>query len=91
MSRVQPPAILPGADQRRPWWRVVEMNVFFQWNDMIDPNNHFTTDEIKDAVAHVVTLGARSSYRISVTWNEQVKVALDDNGHVVESSGYPFE
>ncbi len=106
-SRMGAAVTLPGSDQQQdpnacrpapgptavdvPGRFTVEMNAFFQWNDMIDPNGEYLTDKIKDAFAYVITLGERSAYRISITWNEPVRVVLDDNGRILETSGYPFE
>lgn len=69
----------------------VELDVYFQWNDMIDPNGNYMTDKIKDAIAWLITLGGRSAYRISIAWKEKVKIVFDDAGKITQTTGYPLE
>lgn len=85
-----PPAPQPTVVEVPPRF-TVELNASFQWNDKIDPNGKYMTDKIKDAIAWLVTLGGRSAYRLSITWNEPVRIVLDETGRVAETAGYPFD
>lgn len=69
----------------------IDLNAFFQWNDRIDPNGNYTTDKIKDAIAWIISGGARTAYNISIGWHERVHIVLDEAGNLVETTGYPFQ
>ena len=70
---------------------VVEIQGNYRWNDMIDPNPQYQTDNIKSIIAEIITLGQAQSYRISINWTARTRVHLDSAGTVVRIEGWPGE
>ncbi len=62
---------------------VVTMDMTYTWNDIIDPNPNYSTDNWKSTIAEVITLGRAEPYVISISWTETTQVRLDGNGKVV--------
>jgi WXG100 family type VII secretion target len=54
----------------------------YTWNDIIDPNPNYATDNWKSKVAEVISLGQAESYEMHVGWSERTVVNLDSNGNV---------
>lgn len=61
----------------------------YTWNDTIDPNPKYSTDNWKSKVAEVLTLGQADPYDLHVTWHSETKTILDRNGNVISVHGYP--
>lgn len=45
------------------------------WNDRIDANGQYRSDQVKNAFAEVITLGRAEAYDLSITWNEEFVIA----------------
>jgi hypothetical protein len=67
---------------------LVEMDINYQWNDLIDPNPQYTTDTLKSWFAEAITLGVADAYKISINWTASCKVTLIPGGRN-SISGYP--
>lgn len=67
----------------------VTLNTKYTWNDNIDPNPQYQTDNWKNRIAEAITLGQADPYQIHINWDAQSKVVLDPKGNVVSMSGYP--
>lgn len=61
----------------------------YTWNDRIDPNGQYRSDQIKSTIAEIVTLGRADSYNLHLSWNSEAVVRLDERGNVTGVSGYP--
>jgi WXG100 family type VII secretion target len=68
---------------------VVEMDLSYTWNDIIDPNPEYQTDNWKSRIAEIGTLGRADPYEIHITWSEKTKVRLDANGNIISVEGWP--
>jgi hypothetical protein len=67
---------------------LVEMNVTYRWNDLIDPNPQYGTDTVKSMIAETITFGVADAYRLSITWTAACKVSLVLGGRNT-IQGYP--
>jgi hypothetical protein len=67
----------------------VDFELTYVWNDIIDPNSQYTTDQIKSALAYVFTLGQPKSYRLSIGWRNTCSVWLPATGGQQLTGGYP--
>jgi hypothetical protein len=63
----------------------------YTWNDTIDPNPQYSTDQWKSKVAEVITLGKADPYDIHITWHAQTRVIMDAQGNVIRIEGYPAQ
>ena len=63
----------------------------FTWNDRIDPNGQYRSDQIKSTIAEIVTLSRADGYDLHLTWSADTTVRLDEAGNVVSVEGYPGE
>jgi len=61
----------------------VNMKMTYTWNDIIDPNPQYQTDQWKSRIAETVTLGKADPYDIHITWDENTTVHLDASGNVI--------
>lgn len=61
----------------------------FTWNDRIDPNSQYRSDQIKSTIAEVITLSRADGYDLHLTWPADTRVRLDEAGKVVSVEGYP--
>ena len=61
----------------------VTMKMEYTWNDIIDPNPQYHTDNWKNAVAEVITLGKADPYEIHIGWSETTIMKLDSYGNVL--------
>jgi WXG100 family type VII secretion target len=59
----------------------VTMNMDYTWNDVIDPNPQYVTDNWKSQIAEIITLGQADPYEIHISWSETTVVHLDANGN----------
>lgn len=57
------------------------MDMTYTWNDVIDPNPQYATDNWKSTVAEIITLGQAEAYEIHISWTERTVVHLDSNGN----------
>ncbi len=62
---------------------LVQMEMTYTWNDVIDPNPIYSTDRWKSTIAEIVTLGQADAYEIHITWSETTFVELDADGNPV--------
>jgi hypothetical protein len=67
----------------------VTLDSGYTWNDKIDPNPQYQTDQTKSRLAEIITLGQADPYQIHVTWHAQSTVILDSQGNVLGVQGYP--
>ncbi len=70
--------------------RTITLDLSYTWNDVIDPNPQYTTDNIKSLFAERITLGRAEPYTIHITWSSQSIVEIDASGNVISSEGWPF-
>ncbi|MEQ8386352.1 MAG: hypothetical protein RH949_28750 [Coleofasciculus sp. A1-SPW-01] len=70
--------------------RTITLALSYTWNDVIDPNPQYTTDNIKSLFAERITLGRAEPYTIHITWSSQSIVEIDASGNVISSEGWPF-
>ena len=59
----------------------VTLEMEYTWNDVIDPNPQYNTDNWKNFIAEGITLGRADPYEISITWTETTVVELDPQGN----------
>lgn len=67
----------------------VTLNSGYTWNDKIDPNPIYATDQMKSRWAEIITLGKADPYDIHITWHDQSTVTMDNQGNVINVEGYP--
>ena len=65
----------------------VTVNSNYRWNDVIDPNPQYSTDNWKSTIAEIVTFGQADPYDIHIGWEGSSKVIVDAQGNVVSGSG----
>ncbi|MFP4578315.1 MAG: FimV family protein [Coleofasciculus sp.] len=70
--------------------KTITLDLAYTWNDVIDPNPQYTTDNIKSLFAERITLGRAETYTIHITWSSQSIVEIDASGNVISSEGWPF-
>lgn len=58
----------------------VNFDVSHTWNDVIDPNPGYWSDNVKSAAAEIFTLGQADAYDLSIEWDSQTSVEIDDSG-----------
>jgi hypothetical protein len=63
----------------------------YTWNDRMDPNPAYRTDQWKDRVAEAITLGQADPYDLHITWHASTRVIFDESGNVVAVEGYPAD
>ena len=67
----------------------IEMDVNYQWNDVMDPNHKYTSDTIKSAYAEMSTLGRATPYKLSIRWRAACRVIVGQSVRRVRVWGYP--
>jgi hypothetical protein len=67
----------------------VTLDSGYTWNDIIDPNYEYTTDQKKSKVAEIITLGQADPYDMHITWHGRTTVVVAANGKVLDMKGYP--
>jgi hypothetical protein len=67
----------------------VTLNSGYTWNDKIDPNLQYSTDQTKSRVAEIITLGQADPYQLHIIWHAQSTVTVDSQGNVLGVQGYP--
>lgn len=67
----------------------VSLDSGYTWNDTIDPNPIYETDNFKSKIAEAITLGKADPYQLHITWHAQSTVTLDSAGNVIKVEGYP--
>jgi hypothetical protein len=72
----------------------ISFNLKHTWNDVIDPNPKYATDMSKAAWVkkQAVNLMGKKPYDyvMTITWSAKATVTLDNNGKIIEESGWPF-
>lgn len=61
----------------------------YAWNDVIDPNDQYSTDTQKSRIAEIITAGQADPYKIQILWHKQTTIHLDAHGQVIGSEGWP--
>ncbi|MER7751028.1 hypothetical protein [Kitasatospora sp. NPDC097643] len=60
------------------------------WNDIMDPNPKYSSDQKKAGIGDVISLGQAESYQLHLTWPRESVVRLDADGNVLTTaSGQP--
>jgi hypothetical protein len=67
----------------------IDLDLRFQWNDKIDPNGKYISDDIKSAIAEMITFGHAESYVFSVTWSGTCSVFVTPGQGAKVMGGYP--
>jgi EspA/EspE family len=67
----------------------VTLDSGYTWNDKIDPNPIYQTDQTKSRVAEILTLGRADPYDMHINWHAQSTVVMDASGNVISVKGYP--
>jgi hypothetical protein len=66
----------------------IELDLRFFWNDIVDPNSHYTMDTIRSTIAKIVTFGQATDYKLSISWGSSCLAEVrKDKG--IFFSGYP--
>jgi len=61
---------------------VVNLDMQYSWNDVIDPNGKYSTDTVKNRIAEAITLGKADPYDMQINWSENTQIVLDKDGNV---------
>ena len=61
----------------------------YQWNDVIDPNPQYSTDQRKSLIAEILTLGRADPYDLHIGWQSTTTLVVDAQGNVVSGQGWP--
>ncbi|WNG50642.1 hypothetical protein F0U60_45830 [Archangium minus] len=67
----------------------VSFNATYKWNDIIDKNAKYTSDQIKDAFANMITLGNAEPYNLSISWQSNPVYSFDPRGTQTGAIGWP--
>ncbi|MGB5150774.1 MAG: hypothetical protein WBN99_12625 [Mycobacterium sp.] len=67
----------------------VTLDSDYTWNDKIDPNPIYETDQTKSRIAEILSLGQADPYNIHISWQAQSTVMMDAQGNVLSVKGYP--
>ncbi len=67
----------------------VHVPATYTWNDKIDPNPEYRSDQIKSTIAEVITLSRADGYELHLSWSGDATVRLDEDGNVLWVRGYP--
>ncbi|WP_218080216.1 eCIS core domain-containing protein [Anthocerotibacter panamensis] len=70
--------------------KTIRFTTAYTWNDIIDPNPQYATDQWKSQIAEVITLGHAQAYNIHLRWIENCTVRLDASGAIVQTEGWPL-
>lgn len=82
-ARMVPAEAAPDANESSAERRV---HYYFEytWNDNIDPNPEYGTDQFKAAIAYAISAGGAAAYRIAIKWHGEGVVTVGSNGEVLE-------
>ena len=69
----------------------VKYDIYFQWNDVMDKNNKYLTDDVKTAVGLSISNGQAKGFKFSVRWNGKPELIFSTKSKIKKYSGYPFE
>ncbi|MFC9967614.1 hypothetical protein ACFVH4_25590 [Nocardia ignorata] len=61
----------------------------YTWNDTIDANKQYESDQDKNRVAEAISLGQADPYDIHINWNANTTLIMDASGRVISQTGYP--
>ncbi|MBQ0897318.1 hypothetical protein KBX37_30360, partial [Micromonospora sp. U56] len=67
----------------------VEVFGQYTWNDIIDPNYNYTTDQQKNQWAEIISFGMADPYNIHITWHALTIVMFNASADVSNVVGYP--
>ncbi|MFF2082620.1 WXG100 family type VII secretion target [Nocardia sp. NPDC058176] len=67
----------------------IKMYNSYTWNDIINENPKYQTDQVKNDFAELISLGKAEEYKIKITWNADATVIVDESGKVISMEGYP--
>ena len=65
----------------------IRLRLNYRWNDIIDPNPQYATDNWKSRLAEIITLGQAQSYQIHIQWSSETVVSI--NGSAETIAGWP--
>ena len=68
----------------------ITLDLSYHWNDVIDPNPQYSTDNIKSLIAEAITLGQADPYILHIIWNSTCTIEFDSTGNIISKTGYPF-
>jgi hypothetical protein len=71
--------------------KMVEFDLTFIWNDMIDPNGKYPSDIVKSWFAEMISLGEAESYQISIGWKSKITLIQEPHQHMKILGGYPSD
>ncbi len=66
----------------------IEMDLRFVFNDIVNPNKNYVSDQIRNIAAFEATLGQATSYRLSINWGSNC-LAKVRPGQEINLFGYP--
>ena len=49
----------------------INYDVTCTWNDIMDPNYQYESDQLKDEIAHLIPFANPTDYVVSITWNDR--------------------
>ena len=49
----------------------INSDVTCTWNDIMDPNYQYESDQLKDEIAHLIPFANPTDYVVSITWNDR--------------------
>jgi hypothetical protein len=71
--------------------RRVDLELIYVWNDIIDPNGSYISDDVKSAIAELISLGDAEGFTISIGWRDTCTVFVSEKGDFQIVGGYPTE
>ncbi len=54
----------------------IEIELHYQFNDIVDPNHSYVTDTIREKLAKVITLGKAQAYRLQINWHADLLIEV---------------
>lgn len=69
----------------------VTVDGHYKWNDVIDPNLKYSTDQFKAKIAEIISLGQAEPYDMHIGWQAQSEFVFRPDGSLVSAKGYPYK
>lgn len=69
----------------------LDLDLTFLWNDMIDANGKYLSDDVKSAFAYLITFGSAEGYQISIGWKSKITVIQEPKEQMKIIGGYPSD
>jgi hypothetical protein len=67
----------------------IDLELTYQWNDIIDPNGKYISDLVKDYIAQQISFYQAEGYAFSVAWKDKCTVFVAPNQDAKVLGGYP--